>query len=215
MSVSSRPKFEPGQPLFLAPSGAEVERGVRAIIETIQDSRLNVTAVDGDKLDEIFETGGSAFVSYLTPAGIYVLEAAITRAGAASLALDLPSDVSRIQRRQFVRIDAPLDATCLLLDDRTNRFTPFDGHAIDVGGGGMALAADVIAPQHATVVVSLAIPDDRPVVVTGSVLASDRDPNQRTRRLLRVQFSLIGEADRDRLIRWVFANLRRRAKEGA
>lgn len=171
VSVSSTPKFEPGQPLFLAPSGAEAERGVRAIIET----------------------GGSAFVSYLTPAGIYMLEAAITRAGATSLALDLPSDV----------------------DDRTNRFTPFDGHVIDVGGGGLALAADVIAPQHATVVVSLAIPDDRPVVVTGSVLASDRDPNQRTRRLLRIQFSLIGEADRDRLLRWVFANLRRQAKEGA
>jgi hypothetical protein len=213
--VSSRPKFVPGQALFLAPSGAELERGVRAIIETIQDFRLNVTALDGDKLDEIFETGGSAFVSYLTPDGIHVIEAAITRAGATSLALDVPSDVSRIQRRQFVRIDAPLDATCLLLDDRTNRFTPFDGHVIDVGGGGLALAADVIAPQHATVVLSLAIPDDRPVVVVGSVLASDRDPNQRTRRLLRVQFSLIGEADRDRLIRWVFANLRRRAKEGA
>ena len=35
----------------------------------------------------------------------------------------------------------------------------------DIGGGGMALEADVIAPRDATVVVSLAIPGDRPLVV--------------------------------------------------
>gem|GEM_PF-4529938 len=212
--MSSPPRFEPGQPLFLAPSSAEAERGVRAVVDTLQDSRLGVTTVDDDTLDEIFESGGHAFVSYLTPAGIDMIETAVVRASPTSLALDLPADVGRIQRRQFVRIDAEVDATCLLLDERTNRFTPFDGRVVDVGGGGLSLAADVIAPQHATVVVSLGLPDDRPVVATGSVLATDRDPRQRTRHLLRVQFTNVGERDRERLIRWVFANLRRRAKEG-
>ncbi|MFN8035593.1 MAG: PilZ domain-containing protein [Acidimicrobiia bacterium] len=211
--MSSLPTFELGQPVFLALGAADDEPGVRAVVEAVQGGRLTVAAAEGDRLDVVFAERRPAYLSYLTPAGIYTIEAIVARAGASTVALDLPTDAGRIQRRQFVRVELPLDASCLMLDGWANRFTPFDAQVADVGGGGLALTVDVIAPYGAVVVVSLGIPDEPPVVAVGTVLTSDRDPARRTRRLLRLQFSAIAEADRDRLIKWIFAHLRRIAKE--
>jgi hypothetical protein len=117
-----------------------------------------------------------------------------------------------------VRVGAGPVLNCLLLDDTTNTFTPFEATVHDIGGGGIALDADVIAPRDAIVVCSLALPGERPLVAVGAVLEPShrRKPGPRALRsggedeeyLLRVQFTAISEHDRERLIRFVFACMR-------
>lgn len=182
----------------------------RATVEAAQRERLVLAVVDDPIPDELRE-GTAVSVTSVTSTSVFTIDATVTRRSDTTLAVALPDDRDPVQRRQYVRVIARPVVRCLLLDDRTNEFTPFDAYVHDVGGGGMALEADVIAPREAVVVVSLAIPDERPLVAIGTVLehATRRERHARDEAyLLRVGFSAISARDRERLVQFVFTCMR-------
>jgi predicted sugar kinase len=85
--------------------------------------------------------------------------------------------------------------------------------AVEVGG--LVVASDgepldgpavsALAPEGATLVVSVALPGEPPVVVVGKVLR--RDLGRARERIIRVEFALIREMDRDRILRFVLLTL--------
>ncbi len=182
----------------------------RAIVDAVQTGRL-VVAVHDDPVPRELREGAAVSITTVTSTSVFTVDGAVTRRSDSTLALALRDDHAPMQRRQFVRVAARPVVRCLLLDDRANEFTPFDAYVHDIGGGGMALEADVIAPRDATVVVSLAIPGDRPLVAIATVLehASSRERQERHEEyLLHVGFSAISERDRERLVRFVFTCMR-------
>ncbi len=207
--------FECGQVLFLTHSGDVDERGVRVVIEAIQDQRLTVVSVDGEELDASFAEDSTVWANFLSPRGMFVVEMLVSRSGKTTAALDVPDNLHEAQQRQHVRVRADIPISCLLLDDEANEFSQFVARMIDISGGGMAIAGDVIAPDRSRVVCSIALPNEAPAIAIGLVLGSDLPTKEgHTAHTLRVRFDVISEGERDRVIRWVFANLRKLAQEG-
>ena len=206
------PRFEARRPALveLAPGGGD-EAPLRVVIETVQTDRLVVATADELRVPAPFATGTEVVVTYLDRYGVYTMQGPVVRRGDTTLVVGLPESAERVQRRQYVRVQAPLPASCLLLDQRTNHFTPFEARVEDVGGGGLAMTADLIAPPGAVIVSSLALPGEPPVVAVGTVLAADTGPRRSVGEhyQVRVQFSLIAEPDRDRILRFILSSLRK------
>jgi c-di-GMP-binding flagellar brake protein YcgR len=215
---ASRPPFATRQPVLLEVGAAGQLIGWRAAIETVEGDCLVLTGSDAGPVPREFHRGSHVAVTAITRSGVYTSDAVVVERSPHRIIVDVPHDAEPVQRRQYVRVDAAGVMTCLLLDERTNGFTPFTGRVHDIGAGGVALAADVIAPKGAVVVCSLAVPGERPLVTLGRVL----EPIHRRRGdshpafdsaaheeyLLRVQFSAMSQGDRERLIRFVFACMR-------
>lgn len=182
---------------------------LRVVVEAVDGSFLTLRQGDGVALPRTLAEGVVVRVSYVNRSGLYTIETTVERRLPERLVVGEADRADRVQRRAFVRVNHPVHAACLLLDQAHNRFTPFDGEVVDLGGGGLGLTADVIAPLGATVVVSLALPDGKPpLVAVGHVLPGE-DARWRTEpRRLRAQFGLIREADRDRIMAFIFTVLR-------
>src|SRR5579884_3820147 len=153
----------------------------RAIVDAVQTGRL-VVAVHDDPVPRELREGAAVSITTVTSTSVFTVDGAVTRRSDSTLALALRDDHAPMQRRQFVRVAARPVVRCLLLDDRANEFTPFDAYVHDIGGGGMALEADVIAPRERQ--------------------------ERHEEYLLHVGFSAISERDRERLVRFVFTCMR-------
>lgn len=185
------------------------------IVDLVQGDHVTLRSVDDVVIPREWATRETLSLTYLDRFAVYTVEVPVIRSGQTRLVIGTPAEDAAVDRRQYVRIVTPLPATCLLLDEQHNRFTPFDGVVRDLGGGGLALSAAAIAPAGATMVVSLALPDDRPVVAVGTVLPSDAAVGL-DRGTVRLEFTLMREAERDRILRFVLLSLagarRRRAR---
>lgn len=179
------------------------------VVTAVDGSFVTLRRGEGVTLPPALAEGVVVRVSYVNRSGLYTIEAPVERRLPERFVIGEADRADRVQRRGFVRVNHPVHAACLLLDDVHNRFTAFDGDVVDLGGGGLGLAADVIAPVGATVVVSLALPDGKPPLVTvGHVLPGDATRVRTGRHRLRAQFALIREADRDRIMAFIFTVLR-------
>ncbi len=215
---ATRPPFATRQPVLLEVGAAGQLIGWRAAIETVDGDCLVLAGSDAGPLPKEFRRGAHVAVTAITRSGVYTSDAVVVERSPRKVTVDVPHDAEPVQRRRYVRVDAGGLMSCLLLDERTNTFTPFEARVHDIGGGGVALAADVIAPRGAIVVCSLAVPGERPLVTLGRLLEPIHrrrgdphpafDDDRHGDYVLRVQFSAMSQGDRERLIRFVFACMR-------
>jgi PilZ domain len=111
-----------------------------------------------------------------------------------------------LQRREFVRVDAAQPVVLISEEDDT----VLSGHAIEVSGGGMLLTGPEALGLDATVRFTLNLGDGR-------------DPINGSGRIIRVEgsgrralvYDQISQADRQRLIRFVFERQRTALAKGA
>jgi hypothetical protein len=89
----------------------------------------------------------------------------------------------------------------VLLDEDENTWHTFAAEVRDLGGGGLSMVADTIAPDSATVAISLDLDDDV-VVAIGRVLPREQLPTI-GKPMMRIEFVLIREIDRDRILGYV------------
>jgi hypothetical protein len=186
------------------------EAPLKLVVEAVHGDRVTLGAIrDGDGANasgdlSTLHKGAAVVVQYVDRFGVYEVDGSVLQLDLVSIVVGVGRDDQPARRRVYVRLRAPLDASCLLLDPDRNTFTELDASVVDVGGGGAALAVPAIAPTGATMVCSIAIAPGAPVVTIAHVLAPDADPrDQPERRHVRVQFTLISEVDRDRLLRFV------------
>jgi hypothetical protein len=197
---------------------AALDEPLPFVVEAVHGDRITLSAKPSNDapqrvngIDAIRE-GDAAHVQYVDRFGVYDVDAPVLQRDhhTQTVVLGIAGDEHPVRRRLYVRLRAPLDASCLLLDPARNAFTELDASVVDIGGGGAALAVAAIAPTDATMVCSIALPAGAPIVTVGTVLAADADPRDRAeRRHVRVQFSLISEPDRDRLLAFILGALAR------
>ncbi|MGQ0823626.1 MAG: PilZ domain-containing protein [Actinomycetota bacterium] len=197
------PEFAPGHSALVAVDGDA--EAFRMVVDLVQDDHITLASTHGDVLPRDWREHETLSLTYLDRFSVYTFEVPVVSFGTTRLVIGTPEAGVAIQRRQYARVLTPLPATCLLLDGATNQFTPFDAIVRDLGGGGLALTAPAIAPAGATMVVSLGLPDEAPVIVLGTVLPSDAGIG--TRITVRIEFTLVKEMDRDRILRFVLLSL--------
>jgi PilZ domain-containing protein len=187
-----------------------IDEPLKLVVEAVHGDRITLSATrDGDSANAgsdiaALRDGAAVQLQYVDRFGVYDVDAAVLQHDRSSVVVGVTLAEQPERRRVYVRLRAPVDATCLLLDPDRNEFTQLDAAVVDVGGGGAALAIPAIAPTGATMVCSIAIAPGAPIVTVAHVLPADADPrDQPERRHVRVQFTLIAEADRDRLLRFI------------
>jgi hypothetical protein len=128
------------------------------------------------------------------------------RVGTSRIVVRAPDDDTPVERRVYARIFRPVPAAGMVLDDLDNRWVPFTPDVRDLGGGGCSLLAEVPLDDGAIVTLSFALDDGPPIVTVARVLPHEALPRI-GRVLSRVEFQLIREADRDRILRFVLLSL--------
>lgn len=189
-------------------------------IGTDRISSTYVADVDGDRLavaapqDGIFRPGERVALQYLRPESVYRLETVIqarTPGAPDLLWLEPPASLQRVQRRRGVRIDVMLPAT-LTPVDQDGRVANGEGvtyRTVDVSAYGCKLArADDLPPPawETTYRVDLQLADG-PVTAKARVVRAEQGHYA-------LEFTEIAENARERIIRMIFAEERRRRSMG-
>ena len=148
-------------------------------------------------------------VTYFDRSGLYTFESEVIRqaeGGERSMQIGPPLNLTRTQRRQYVRLDLNLPVMCLLVDEATGGYTPIAARSGDIGGGGLRLIAGEAVPEGSRLVVSFVLAGQPAIVAVAKVVAADHERDGTV--TLRTAFSLISEHDRDRIVGFVFDELR-------
>src|SRR3954447_480177 len=176
--MAAPPQFAPGHDALVAVR--DTGEPVPFVVDAVHGDRVTLAVRDASTSE--ITVGNVAHVQYVDRFGIYEFDATVLERDAAHVVLGVPPEGDEVRRRAYVRLQAPLDAACLLLDPDRNAFTELDASVVDVGGGGAALAVPAIAPTGATMVCSIAIAQGAPVVTVAHVLAPDADPRDQPER---------------------------------
>jgi hypothetical protein len=187
------------------------------VVDLVQDGQITLALHDEpDAGDEDRGRAGHLPVEWnrvtdvhLTCLGrfsVYLIQVAVVRCDTTRIVVRPPANEGAVQRRAYARVLSLVPASCTVLDPDTNTFTSFDAEVRDLGGGGCSLLTDLTPRSGATVVVSFALDEDAPFVAVGRVLPRDALPTI-GKPLTRIEFVLIRESDRDRILRFVLVSL--------
>jgi hypothetical protein len=112
--------------------------------------------------------------------------------------------VDRRERRQFLRVEADLGATCSTVDEEGRRGTPFPARTVDLSAGGALLASDQTVRRGERLWIELTFARPRFLVFCEAEVVRHRDS-----RSFAVQFLELDEYTQQRVVRWVYAEDRR------
>lgn len=110
------------------------------------------------------------------------------------LTITLTGDVERIQRREFVRIEAFLDVSVRGVEEPIGG----DTTTVDVSGSGIQIQDKWGLELGTDVRVELQLPDGPPLRALGRVVRAGSDPEQKG-----IRMDGIARADEDRLMRYI------------
>ena len=126
--------------------------------------------------------------------GIYRFPGKLTAEREGLLTIALTGDVERIQRREFVRIDAFLDVTVRGVDEPVGG----DTTTVDISGAGIQIQDKWELPLGTDVRVELQLPDGPPLRALGRVVRQGSEADQKG-----IRMDGIARADEDRLMRYI------------
>jgi hypothetical protein len=201
--MASVPVLEVGQSVLVA--NAPDEPPWRMVVDVVQGGHVTLATVDDEHLPTEWRNLTETHLTTIDQFSVHHLHVPVLRVSQTRMVVGEPDDATPVTRRAYARVFAPVPASCMLLSPEENRWFPFPAEIRDLGGGGCSLVADVLAPGGATVIISLAIASP-PVVAVGRALPREALPTI-GRVLTRIEFVLIREVDRDRIMGFILHNL--------
>lgn len=126
--------------------------------------------------------------------GIFRFPGSLTAERNGLLTISLTGEVERIQRREFVRVDAYLDVSVRGVDEPVGG----DTTTVDVSGSGIQIQDKWELPLGIDVRVELQLPDGPPLRALGRIMRVGSDPGQKG-----IRMDGLARADEDRLMRYI------------
>jgi PilZ domain len=203
------PLLEVGQPVLVSP--APDEAPWRMVVDLVQDGHITLAAHDDEQLPTEWTNLSEVHVTCLGRFSVFLIHVPVVRTGATRMVISAPDADTPVQRRAYARVLSQVTASCAELDTNTNEWTSFPAEVRDLGGGGCSVLADATPPAGATVAMSVALDAQPPLVAIGRVLPREELPTI-GKPLTRVEFVLIREPDRDRIMGFVFLSLAQQRK---
>jgi PilZ domain-containing protein len=203
------PLLEVGQPVLV--SGAPDDPPRRMTVDLVQDDHITLAVYGNQPLPNEWRELPEVHLTCLGRFSVYLIHVPVVRSGEMRLVIGPPETESAVQRRAYARVLQPVPVSCTLLDSDAERWISFDADVRDLGGGGCALLSDVTPADGALVAIAFGIDGDTPFAVVGRVLPRDALPTI-GKPLTRIEFVLIREADRDRIIGFVLHSLASRSR---
>jgi hypothetical protein len=198
------PLLEVGQPVLVA--SAPDDRPWRMVVDLVQDGHITLAAHNDEHLPVEWRDLEKVHLTCLGRFSVYLIHVPVVRSGHTRLVINAPDENSAIQRRAYARVLSHVPVSCAVLDDHESGWTAFEAEVRDLGGGGCSILADLTPPDGSTVAISFALDSDAPFTAVGRVLPREMLPTI-GKPLTRVEFALIRELDRDRIMRFVLLSL--------
>jgi hypothetical protein len=202
--MTSAPILEIGQSVLVAPTADEAPW--RMLVDVVQDGVITLATPDDERLPTEWQSLGEIHITTLDRFSVHLIHVPVRRVGETRLVVGAPDAGTPVRRRAYARVLAAVPASFTVLDPSENRWSTFDADVRDLGGGGCSVVSDRAPAEGRTVVISLALDNEHPVVVVGRVLPREELPTV-GKLLLRIEFVLIREADRDRILRYVLMEM--------
>jgi PilZ domain-containing protein len=204
--------FEVGQTVLVA--AAPDDPPWRMTVDLVQDDEhVTLATVDDEHLPAEWRDLREVHITSIDRFSVHLIHAPVMRSGDTRLVIGDPHPDTGVQRRAYARVFSPVPATCMLLRVSENQWINFEAEVRDLGGGGCSFVSDVFAEDGASVVTSFSLDDHCPIVIVGRVLPREELPTI-GKLMTRVEFVLIRESDRDRILGWVLRTLASRRHAG-
>jgi len=198
------PLLEVGQPVLVAPAPDEQPR--RMVVDLVQDGLITLASHEDERLPRGWSDLEEIHLTCLGRFSVYLIHVPVLRSGATRLVIGAPGPNSTVQRRAYARVLSHVPVSCAVFDVDSNQWVPFEAEVRDLGGGGCSVLTDVTPRAGSTVALSFSLDDDAPFAAVGRVLTREALPTI-GKPLTRVEFALIRESDRDRIMRFVLLSL--------
>jgi hypothetical protein len=202
-SVTS-PLLEVGQPVLVASTPDEPPW--RMVVDLVQDGHITLAAHDDEHLPREWRDLAKVHLTCLGRFSVYLIHVPVVRSGDTRLVIGAPDDDTAIQRRAYARVLSHVPVSCTMLDPNTGGWVSFEAEVRDLGGGGCSILTDLTPASGTTVAISFALDADAPFPILGRVLPREALPTI-GKPLTRVEFALVRESDRDRIMRFVLLSL--------
>jgi hypothetical protein len=203
------PLLEVGQPVLV--SGAPDDPPWRMTVDLVQDDHITLALNDDGTLPNEWRELPQVQLTCLGRFSVYLIHVPVVRSGETRLVIGPPASEGAVQRRAYARVLQPVPVSCTMLDPDGEQWIPFDADVRDLGGGGCSVLSDVVPPDGAYVAIAFGIDGEPPFAVVGRVLPGDALPTI-GKPLTRMEFVLIRESDRDRIIGFVLQSLASRGR---
>jgi len=136
--------------------------------------------------------------------------------GVSITTLETPSEIHRIQRRNFVRLDTKLKVLLKKLDDK---FIPageaIPATTIDISGGGLMFTCNTVLQMGEILEAELILSQQENVRSLGRVVRfADNPSGARDKYSVGFEYTLIEESERDKIIRFIFMQQRELRRKG-
>lgn len=164
-------------------------------------------------------TGDLITVSYNDDNAIYSFDAHVqSRQGGVeqTVSVDCPKDIRRVQRRNFVRIDVGLPLVYYFIDEAIGEYSQaFTGRTCDISGGGLQFSTEQSIDSGMVLDMNIDLGDDERVSAIGKVVrAIPVNKGGVVKYSIGVQFTMIDERDRDKIIKFIFQKQRELRQRG-
>jgi hypothetical protein len=198
------PLLEVGQPVLV--SGAPDDPPRRMTVDLVHDDHITL-AVQGDRpLPTEWRELPEVHLTCLGRFSVYLIHVPVVRSGETRLVIGAPESDGAVQRRAYARVLQPVPVSCTMLDPEAEQWVSFDADVRDLGGGGCSVLSDVVPHEGTQVAIAFGIDGESPFPVLGRVLPREALPTI-GKPLTRIEFALIRETDRDRIIGFVLHSL--------
>ncbi len=133
------------------------------------------------------------------------------------IAVQKPQEITKIQRRKYIRISTRIPVRFLILDDKKQPASSdvYCTETIDISGGGAAIISPVKLSREDCLDMELDIPRRGTIRVVGRVARVEETRSEYgIRYLIGIDFLVIDESDRDKIIQYVFELQRDMRRKG-
>lgn len=124
-----------------------------------------------------------------------------------------PDEITKIQHREFVRIDAKMHATILLVDQDEGD-SPTRLLVNDISGGGVRIVSNRSFPIGTNIVITFELPDQEVIETIGQIVRIEQPQAERDVYWLGVKYVGLKERQRNKIIKYVFQKQLERHRRG-
>ena len=162
--------------------------------------------------------GTEVTVSYFDQVAVYFVECLVMSYNLGhvpTVVLGSPINAKRIQRRNFVRLDTRIPMRYMELDDNMQPLSEeLTATTVDISGGGLMFTTNSPVEQGKTLEVRVCFDDGTILTAVGKAVRVIDNVSGKDKKSVGVEFTLIEERERDKIIRFIFHQQRELRQRG-
>lgn len=206
------------QPVEIEIKESGYEGSYRSRVEGINNDSLVLGAPYKDGEVVHLPRGTEVTITFYDQTAVYFVDCLIMSYNMGyvpTLVLGSPINSKRVQRRNFVRLDTKVPLNYVLLDENMKPLSEnFSATTIDISGGGLMFATESEIKQGDFLELIFYLNKETTVSAIGKAMRVIDDVRVKNKKSVGVEFTLIEERERDKIIRYIFNQQRELRQRG-